>query len=124
MKLSTAFAVILMLLSLSVAAFDMDKWAMHELVSAQQKAIDDFKEGRLGLVGIIVRDGEEVPAQDQAVDRNLPVRFLNNHWHHLADIEKNANVLLNARAFALRYNLKMLKLLKQQEYQDRMKYRY
>ena len=106
------------------AAFDAEKWADTHLKSAQHQAMADYQEGRIGLVGFIVADGEEVPARDQAGSRDMPVRMLNRDWHRQGDIQQHPSLLFRTRGYALRYNLKMLQLLKRQEYQDRMKYRY
>lgn len=118
------FATVLFLCVVSVSAFDLQKWAMAELNSPQQKAETDYREQRIGLVGLLTEKGREVPGIEEAGNRNLPVRYLNQYWQAHTPIEQHAPVLLQTRAYALRYNLKMIQLLKKQEYEDRMKYRY
>ena len=122
MKWWMAAAIILSVLP--VSAFDLQKWAAAELNGPQQTAETDFREQRIGLVGLLTEKGREVPGIEESGNRDLPVRYLNQYWQSHTPIEQHAPILLQTRAYALRYNLKMIQLLKKQEYDDRMKYRY
>jgi hypothetical protein len=100
---------------------------MNRLVDPVQDAKDAFQRGESTFVGIQLHDSLETPgvtAREIEVWSAQPIEPLNTRWQSFANIEEDRKVLLRLRQYANRYNLMMLKLLKEKRRSDTMRYRY
>ncbi len=121
MILVRIFIACLMLVGSNLYA---DKALMSPVLDAKQA----FEQGKKEFVGIQLEKEMLLPGikplQRQRIRQQYSVRSLNRRWKTMPNTEQDPKRLYQYKRYANRYNLTMIKLIKQQKLEHVQRYRY
>lgn len=121
-------AGLILLLSPLYSSAEMSLIRPGDLDYPVEDARESFRQGNYEFVAVHLGDKVEIPGlnaeQLATVHSDYSVRELNYRWQTYDNIEDKPEKLFAVRRYCTRYNLMMVKLLKEKKRQDATRYRY
>ncbi len=121
------FVILFWVLSLPVIAFEAVMNG-NALASPVLDAKEAYSRGNSDLVGIQLKEELLLPGikpkDQERIRKQYSIRPLNRHWRTLKNAGRDTRELHSLKRYANRYNLMIMKLVKEEKVEQNSRYRY